>query len=244
MKRLSLPIWVIIIILGGLLLSTVLAQTGGYTISAFVVAGGGGSSSAGSAYDLDGTIGQTFTSRISGGSFTLDTGYWALEDVAAAPEISRVYIPQISRSKPPPPTATPKPQPTPTKTPIVTLPCNDVVDNEGENAAAPFTNFGQACIGSFNNPAGDIDDWYEVNLAVGQTITVDLTVIPAGDNYDVYLYIRGNEGAPVAQPINHGTPTESFTYQAPTASRYYIRVYDKTAASVSAKTYVLKASIQ
>ncbi len=247
MKRISLPIWITIIILGGLLLSTVLAQTGIYTISAWVVAGGG-SSSAGGAYNLDGTIGQAAAGRVSSGIYTLDSGYWALDESTPSALNSRVYLPLANRGLPPTITPTPKatltPTPTPTESPPVTLLCNDPKGNEGENAAKPFTNIGQACIGSFNNPANDVDDWYEVNLAVGQTITVDLTSIPAGDNYDVYLYIRGNEGSPVKQSTNTGSANETFTYQVPTASRYYVRVYDKTPTTVSAKTYVLKVSVQ
>jgi hypothetical protein len=93
------------------------------------------------------------------------------------------------------------------------------------------------------NPSDDVDDWYEVNLDAGRTITVNLSSIPAGDNYDVYLYIRGNQGTPVQLSVNPGSANERFTYPVPTTSRYYVRVYDKSPTTASAKTYILKVNI-
>lgn len=249
MKRIPLPLWVTIAILSGLLLTSVVAQPGAYNISAWVVAGGGGDSTGG-AYGLNGTIGQSAAGRITGGNYTLDSGYWAFEDaqVIGPPGLRRVYLPMSNRPLLPPtqtPTRTPSTPPTPTvtATPNVTLLCNDKEPNEGEALAAPLRDIGQACVGSFANAANDVDDWYEVNLAVGNTITVDLSNIPAGNNYDVYLYIRGNQGTPVQLSVNQGSANERFTYAVPTTSRYYVRVYDKTPSIASAKTYILKVTI-
>jgi hypothetical protein len=247
MKRIPLPLWITIAVLSGLLLSSVVAQPGAYNISAWVVAGGGGGSTGG-AYGLDGTIGQSAAGPISGGTYTLESGYWALDDSRSAGPSLPVYLPMVSRPIPVPtrtPTRTPSVTPTrtPTRTPDVSLLCNDQEPNEGEDLAAPLRDIGQACRGSFVNPSDDVDDWYEVNLDAGRTITVDLSSIPAGDNYDVYLYIRGNQGTPVKLSVNPGSANELFTYPVPTTSRYYVRVYDKTPATASAKTYILKVNI-
>jgi hypothetical protein len=248
MKRIPLPLWITIAVLSGLLLSSVVAQPGAYNISAWIVAGGGGGSTGG-AYGLDGTIGQAAAGPIAGGSYTLESGYWAFEDAQVIEERRGfVYLPMVSRPIPVPtrtPTRTPSVPPTrtPTSTPEVSLPCNDQEPNEGEEFAAPLRDIGQACRGSFVNPSDDVDDWYEVNLDAGRTITVDLSSIPAGDNYDVYLYIRGNQGTPVQLSANPGSANEHFTYPVPTTSRYYVRVYDKSPTTASAKTYILKVNI-
>ena len=55
------------------------ADTGAQTIDRYVVAGGGGKSSAGS-FSLDGTVGQAVAGgNISGGSFTVNSGFWVPE---------------------------------------------------------------------------------------------------------------------------------------------------------------------
>jgi hypothetical protein len=237
MKRIPLPIGVTIIILAGLLLSSVMAQGGAYTISAWVVAGGGGGSTGG-VYGLDGTIGQAAAGRSTGGGYTLDSGYWALDEIGPV-VISepKIYLPMIHRPLP-------TPTPTPTPTPQVLLPCNDVEPNQGTAAAKPFLNNGQACIGSFMAPADDDDDWYLVTPNVGQTITVDLTKIPAPDDYDIYLYYgdKGNEF--VASSIKGGQADETFTFVVDIQRNYYVRVFSPGAKLAATHTYVLKVSIQ
>lgn len=56
-----------------------------YVIDYFTVAGGGGGTSTNSLYSVSGTVGQTATGRITGGSFSVDQGYWALAAALQTP---------------------------------------------------------------------------------------------------------------------------------------------------------------
>ncbi len=58
-----------------LLCASVALAQGGYSLPWFTISGGGGTSSAGP-YTLSGTIGQTFVGEISGGPYTLASGFW------------------------------------------------------------------------------------------------------------------------------------------------------------------------
>jgi hypothetical protein len=55
--------------------NTLLAQS--YSIDWFTIDGGGGTSTGG-VYSVSGTIGQPDAGRMSGGSFTLDGGFWGI----------------------------------------------------------------------------------------------------------------------------------------------------------------------
>ena len=48
-----------------------------FTISRFTIDGGGGTLSSGGTFALGGTIGQPDAGRLSGGTFTLNGGFWA-----------------------------------------------------------------------------------------------------------------------------------------------------------------------
>jgi hypothetical protein len=61
-----------------LLTSTAFAQQ--FSIDWYKVAGGGGTSSNGQ-YSVSGTIGQPDAGKMSGGSFTVDGGFWSLISV-------------------------------------------------------------------------------------------------------------------------------------------------------------------
>ena len=66
------------------------AQT--YTIDWYKIAGGGGTSM-GSVYAVSGTIGQHDASgALSGGSYSLTGGYWALINVVQTPGAPTLYI--------------------------------------------------------------------------------------------------------------------------------------------------------
>jgi hypothetical protein len=63
-----------------MLLASVLAvaaQAQNYAIDWYTIDGGGGTSSGG-IYSVSGTIGQPDAGRMSGGTFTLDGGFWSL----------------------------------------------------------------------------------------------------------------------------------------------------------------------
>jgi hypothetical protein len=83
----------------------------------------------------------------------------------------------------------------------------------------------------------ETSDYYAVSLEAGQTITVDLTNVPAGTNYDLFLYPQIAETqstGTVASSRRPGNQNESFTFRAPRPERYYIRVFAATKAAPGA----------
>lgn len=77
--------------------------------------------------------------------------------------------------------------------------------------------------------SGDPDDFYYIDLSAGATLTLDLTNLPAGTDFDLFLYNAGG-GNPIAQSRNTGTVPERIV-KTITAGRYYIRVYPYTGRS-------------
>lgn len=71
-----------------------LAQSGdGYSLSWWTVDGGGDTSASGEGYSLDGTIGQHDAGVVTGGDYTLVSGFWG--GVAVD---HNVYLPLILRA--------------------------------------------------------------------------------------------------------------------------------------------------
>ena len=64
----------------GLLFSALCTSAQFYSIDWFTIDGGGGTST-GSVYSVTGTIGQPDAGTMTGGSYTLDGGFWSLEAV-------------------------------------------------------------------------------------------------------------------------------------------------------------------
>jgi parallel beta-helix repeat protein len=89
----------------------------------------------------------------------------------------------------------------------------------------------------------DIDDYFYLDVIALSPITIELTGIPAGVDYDLYLYFGGN---PVAGSNNTGNANEKITYTPLQTGRYYIRVhpYPNSKESHSLSPYTLKASFQ
>ena len=84
-----------------------------------VIAGGGGTSSGGS-IRVEGTAGETSASRtMSGGSLTLNGGFWNTLVATATPTPTSTPTPTATPTPTPTPTTTPTPIPTPTPTPNV-----------------------------------------------------------------------------------------------------------------------------
>jgi len=84
-----------------------------------VIAGGGGTSSGGS-IRVEGTAGETSASRtMSGGSLTLNGGFWNTLVATATPTPTSTPTPTATPTPTPTPTTTPTPTPTPMPTPNV-----------------------------------------------------------------------------------------------------------------------------
>jgi hypothetical protein len=73
----------------------------GYDISPWSVGGGGATFSAGASYSLGGTIGQPVAGQISGGAYTLGSGFWGGGAVALPKPHGPVFLPLVSRIRAP-----------------------------------------------------------------------------------------------------------------------------------------------
>jgi len=212
-----------------LLVSSVLAQSGGYTLDPWVVADGGAISSGGESYVLGSTVGQAGAGTVNGGSYTLYGGFWKPGSVIKAPPSKLpIYVPVILQSPP---------LPTPIPTPVPPL-CNDIEDNDFPDQAKPLTTIGTTCIGSFQDDPQGEDDYYSIDLAAGQTISIDLTGIPADADYHLALY---NAKSVLIAPLNGDQ--HHLVYRSAAAGHYIIRVYMARKSTATTNTYRLRAVI-
>jgi hypothetical protein len=94
MKRAMFFLSIAILIVALIIVSTAAAQSGGsYDLSWSTIAGGGGTSSS-SGYSLSGTIGQADAGGLSGGSYTLNGGFW---NEAGQSGAQLIYLPLVLR---------------------------------------------------------------------------------------------------------------------------------------------------
>jgi hypothetical protein len=91
MKRLFIFIPIVLAVIS---VSIAVAQTGGgYDLAWSTIDGGGATFSTGGSFSLDGTIGQPDAGVLSGGSYTLNGGFWG--GVALANYT--IYLPLVRR---------------------------------------------------------------------------------------------------------------------------------------------------
>jgi len=94
-------------------------------------------------------------------------------------------------------------------------------------------------IDSYICASDDIDDYYYIEVTSLSPITVRLTNIPNGVDYDLYLYYGDSR---VAGSDNPGNANEEINYIPSQTGRYYIRVYPYSGHSLS--PYRLHANFQ
>jgi hypothetical protein len=82
-------------LLSTLLLTSIALASGSYSINWYVIGGGGGHAEAGN-YSLDATIGQPAMGVMSGGPYTLASGFWG---GALAVEY-KIYLPIVLKNYP------------------------------------------------------------------------------------------------------------------------------------------------
>jgi hypothetical protein len=84
-------------------------------------------------------------------------------------------------------------------------------------------------------------DYFYIDISTEEPINIDLTGIPAGTNYDLYLYRNPSDDPnnPAAKSWE-GTISETISYDPQDTGRYYIRVYGRT--GYSASPYSLKVT--
>jgi hypothetical protein len=95
MMRRGKPLVLLAALLLTLVLTSIALASGSYTINWYVIGGGGGHAEAGN-YSLDATIGQPATGVMSGGPYTLASGFWG---GALAVEY-KIYLPIVLKNYP------------------------------------------------------------------------------------------------------------------------------------------------
>ncbi len=81
----------LLVLLSTLFVENFAAQAQSYAISSFTIDGGGGQSTGG-VYSVSGTIGQADTGKASGGSYTLEGGFWSVISVFQTPGAPRLSM--------------------------------------------------------------------------------------------------------------------------------------------------------
>jgi hypothetical protein len=114
-------------VLGVLLAFSAIYANGGYTLSWATVDGGGGTFSTGDGYSLGGSAGQPDAGNLSGGDYTLRSGFWTGVSPTPTPTPTLTSTPTPTATHTPTPTATQTLPPgvTPSATPTATQIPND-----------------------------------------------------------------------------------------------------------------------
>jgi len=141
------------------------------------------------------------------------------------------FLPLVLRNWPPAtptrlPTKTPTPTAWPTKTPTPTAwptktPTPQPDACEPNDTPADACDLAPGTYDFYVDPAGD-QDFFRLTLAADGRIVLTLSGIPAGCDFDLYLY-TDPAGDPVDYSANAGNADEYISYQA-TAGTYYALV--------------------
>lgn len=160
------------------------------------------------------------------------------------------------------PTSTPPATPTPTVRPPVGAPgarihlpivryvpaapawpgCGDREDADDRPEGAAQLRLGKPCRGSLAGDGVNGDDWLYVQALTGTTLVVDLADMPAGADYDLFVFdaeLADGE----ANPVVGSNAAEHVELPLRAFGRYYIRVVAYTLAPGS-NTYSLRASLR
>jgi hypothetical protein len=121
-------------------------------------------------------------------------------------------------------------------------PCPDIEPNDTPTQAKLITTLGRACFGSLQ--ADSEDDWYAVDVAAGKAISLDLTNMPAGSDYDLYLFEQIVATDPTKGLVGisdkGGNADEHIDYASTKTQRYYIRIFIRNKAGNN--SYQLRVS--
>lgn len=129
--------------------------------------------------------------------------------------------------------------PTPTPTPSASPTPGHCQRYEPNNTLSSA--FGPIATGSVIEAAlceGDPDDYYQVALTSAAVLQVHLDNLPAGTDYDLYLYDATSPQNYLARSVNVGTAPEFIQISLP-ARTYALRVYPLPTAGRSTQAYRL-----
>lgn len=147
--------------------------------------------------------------------------------------VSKHFLPLLAYDLLPTSTPTPTPSPTATRTATATSipsptatptpdPCQQFEPNNTLGSAfGPLPN-GAVIEAALCN--GDPDDYYQVVLTVPATLQASLHNLPAGTDYDLYLYDVNAPSQYLVRSANAGTDPE-FIQIGLSAGRYVLRIY-------------------
>lgn len=94
-------------VLGILLAFSAIYARGGYTLNWATVDGGGGTFSTGDGYSLGGSAGQPDAGNLSGGDYTLRSGFWTGATPTPTPTPTATHTPTPTATQTLPPGVTP-----------------------------------------------------------------------------------------------------------------------------------------
>ena len=181
---------------------------------------------------LSATAGATSTSTVSATPSPTQS--------ATPATLPKVFLPFVAKPALPTatPTATPTPTPTATHTPTLiptatsthtptatpTMPpcAADVEDNDLPVQAQQIAPDQTPCIASFQDDPQGEDDYYRVQVNVGQQLRVQVRNLPAGGDYDLVLY--DPRLSQVVFSNASGNVDEQAEHLAQSTGLYYIRV--------------------
>jgi hypothetical protein len=146
------------------------------------------------------------------------------------------YLPMVARPAPAPPTPTPLPTATPAPTS-----CPDVEDNDTPDQARQIVP-PIFCAGSLQDDPQGEDDYYWVDMKAGQRISMVLSGMPSGADYDLILYTPSLELAAVSN--QSGSVAETINYTVQQSGRFFIRINMATKASTGNNAYLLRVDVR
>lgn len=178
---------------------------------------------------------------------------------APPPTATPTQAPPTATPTQPPPTATPSPTTTPPPIggldrriylpliarvpPAAGVPpaCGDAEDRDDTPEGAAALRLGVTCVGSLAGDGVYGDDWFSVSVTAGKTLVVDLSGMPAGADYDLFLFdARLNELA--SHPQVGGNRPEHVEYAVRASGTFYVRIVLYTGAASGSNTYWLRAA--
>ena len=110
-------------------------------------------------------------------------------------------------------------------------------NNWCDQAHGPLTSgqIYQSWISDYDLATYKKSDYFYVDINTTNTINIYLTDIPAGTDYDLYLYRNPSDDPNSAADCsrNDGNEPETISYNPPATGRYYIRVYAFSGYSTS-----------
>jgi hypothetical protein len=108
--------------------------------------------------------------------------------------------------------------------------CNGISFSDIPYAQQHLVYINTVCQSQPSATPDDINDWYHIYLNEGQPVTIDVTDMSVGADYDLFLYRLESNGtvalqSPLASSQNKSQESEQVSYIAEATGAYYIQVF-------------------